>query len=185
MVYKQVIFLDVDGVLNNTNYTHKIYNKKGRDYYFKVCDKDFALFDHKSLRYIRRLIKYFDNELLLVISSTWRKNKDTLSKVIEKITRNRYIYSLHVDTTKVRPDNIRGLEIRDYLEEHNLQYTNFVIIDDDDFNIIHPEVPDYSRNFVKCNHLIGFKKEEYKRALKILRGEFVEKYIPNSDKGDL
>lgn len=181
MVYKQVIFLDVDGVLNNTNYTCKVYDRKGKDYYFKICDRDFALFDPKSVRYIRKLIKYFDNNVLLVISSTWRRNRDALNKVLEKITKGKYIYSLHVDTTKVRLDNIRGLEIRDYLEEHDLKYTNFVIIDDDVFDIIHPEVPDYSRNFVKCSHLTGFKKKEYKRALQILRGELVERYIQESD----
>jgi len=185
MKYNHIIFLDVDGVLNNTNYTCKIYDKKGKDYYYRIVDKDFALFDPKSLRYIRRLIKYFEDDILLVISSTWRRNDDAFNKVIEKITNNRYIYSLPVDKTSIRPDNIRGLEIRDYLEKHNLQYTNFVIIDDDVADIIHPEVPDYSRNFVKCNYMNGFKRDEYKRALKILRGDLVERYIPESNTRDL
>ena len=185
MVYKQVVFLDVDGVLNNTNYTCKIYDKKGKDYYFKICERDFAIFDPKSLRYIRKLIKYFDNNILLVISSTWRRNKEALDKVLEKITKSQFIYSLHVDVTKIRDDNIRGLEIRDYLKEHNLEHTNFVIIDDDVFDIINPKVPDYSRNFVKCSHLTGFKRKEYKRALKILRGDVVEPYISESSKRDL
>ena len=179
---KYVIFLDVDGVLNNTNYTTKYYDKYGKDAYFRVVNEDFDLFDPKSLKYIRKLVDTFGSELLIVISSTWRRNLRAYNKVIDKIMDGTNAYNVLIDRTEVRADAIRGLEIRDYLENNSdiLEDANFVIIDDDDFDIIdYKDVPDYSHNFVKCSHEEGFKKNEYKRALKILRGDYVESYRRN------
>lgn len=182
MKFKYVIFLDVDGVLNSMNYTTWYYDKYGKDTYFNIVNKDFDLFDPKALKYIRKLINTFDNEMLIVISSTWRRNIKAYTKVIEKIMDKTHVFNMTVDRTNIRDDNVRGLEIRDYLRDNArwLNKARFVIIDDDDYDIInYKDVPDYSYNFVKCSHEEGFKKDEYKRALKILRGEYVEPYRRN------
>lgn len=182
MRFKYVMFLDVDGVLNSMNYTTWYYDKYGKDAYFNIVSKDFDLFDPKALKYIRKLINTFDNEMLIVISSTWRRNLRAYNKVIEKITDNTDAYNIVIDRTDIRDDAVRGLEIKDYIDlnRDKMEGANFVIIDDDDYDIInYKDVPDYSYNFVKCSHKEGFKKDEYKRALKILRGEYVEPYRRN------
>ena len=56
----RIIFLDVDGVLNNEKYSTFIYKILGRKRYIKKINKDFDIFDLRSVRYIAKLIDYFD-----------------------------------------------------------------------------------------------------------------------------
>lgn len=79
----RIIFLDVDGVLNNEKYSMFIYIILGRKRYIKKMNKDFDIFDLRSVRYVAKLIDYFEGDIKLVISSTWRTNKRLLIRLLK------------------------------------------------------------------------------------------------------
>ena len=145
-------------------------------------NKDYDIFDCRSLKYLGWIINEFNNDLLIVISSTWRRNINAYKKVSEKIVKYSDEWFINFAKTGVREDAVRGKEIEDFMKEYGYsdRNCNYVIIDDDDFDIINYDgVPDYSNHFVKCDCTKGFKRKEFKRTLKILRGEYVEPYRRN------
>lgn len=169
----RIIFLDVDGVLNNEKYSMFIYKILGRKRYIKKMNKDFDIFDLRSVRYVAKLIDYFEGDIKLVISSTWRTNKKAVNKIIEKLSIFMKSYNVPVDVTEVDKNRIRGLEIQHYLENNNLLDSKYVIIDDDTADIIGDKYNgmDFNPHFVWCNNKYGFQRKEYKKALKILKGD--------------
>lgn len=169
----KIIFLDVDGVLNNEKYSTFMYKILGKDKYIKKINEDFDIFDLRSVRHVAKLIDYFEGDIRLVISSTWRTNKEAVNKIIEKLSLFMKSYNVQVDVTEVDKNRIRGLEIQHYLENHNLLNSEYVIIDDDTADIIGDKYNgiDFKPHFVQCNYKHGFQKKEYKRALKILKGD--------------
>lgn len=177
------IFLDVDGVLNNTNNLVKLHNKLGDNEYLKLVKSQHTPFDKKSLKYLGKLIDKFKGNVRVIITSSWRLNNDKLfllRNIIEKYSK--YHIYIQFDKTIYSKDGIRGLEIDKYMSENiiNRAFDDYVIIDDDDYDIIDrldlaiPRI--FSFHFVKCNCIDGFKRKEYKRALKILRGKTNESY---------
>lgn len=167
----RIIFLDVDGVLNNEKNTIFMYRILGKKRYLKKINEDFDIFDMRSVRYMAKLIDYFEGDIKLVISSTWRTNKDAVNKIIEKISIFMKSYNVPVDVTEVDKNRIRGLEIQHYLENNNLLDSEYVIIDDDTADIIGDKYNgmDFNPHFVWCNNKYGFQRKEYKKALKILK----------------
>lgn len=173
----KIIFLDIDGVLNNTKHNIKMYNKLGHDKYWELMNKDMDIFDNKSLKYLSKIIDYFENKILIVISSTWRLNKKNINKVVEKISKYTKSWNIKFDITGVDKDMIRGNEIEEYLKSHNLLDSEYVILDDDTFDIIGDKYKgkiDFNKHFVWCNNETGFKRKEYKEAMKILRRKWGE-----------
>lgn len=169
----RIIFLDVDGVLNNEKYSCFMYKLLGKDKYYKKINKDFDMFDLRSVRYVAKLIDYFEGDIKLVISSTWRTNKKAVNKIIEKLSIFMKSYNVLVDVTEVDKNRIRGIEIQHYLENNNLLNSDYVIIDDDTADIIGDKYEgiDFNPHFVWCDNKYGFQRKEYKKALKILKGD--------------
>ena len=69
---------------------------------------------------------------------------------------------------------IRGFEIEEYLKSNNLLNEDYIIIDDDTFDIIGEKYTgelNFTKHFVECNHDVGFQKEEYEKVLKLLNKE--------------
>lgn len=173
----RIIFLDVDGVLNNEKYSCFMYKLLGKDKYYKKIKKDFDIFDLRSVRYVAKLVDYFEGDIRLVISSTWRTNKKAVDKIIEKLSIFMKSYNIPVDVTEVDKNRIRGIEIQHYLENNNLLNSDYVIIDDDTADIIGDKYEgiDFNPYFVWCNNKYGFQRKEYKKALKILKGDSYDK----------
>lgn len=72
-----IIFLDIDGVLNNWKEAKEHYEKTKRPY---ICF-DWP-FSKKSMKVLRRLVKQTDSKI--VLSSSWRNTKK-LEKFLEKL----------------------------------------------------------------------------------------------------
>ena len=70
-------------------------------------------------------------------------------------------------------DNFKLSDIQHYLENNNLLDSKYVIIDDDTADIIGDKYNgmDFNPHFVWCNNKYGFQRKEYKKALKILKGD--------------
>lgn len=155
------IFLDVDGVLNNENYIVKCYNK-----HHKPMSMNHVPFDPKCLNNLMILvqqIQQLDYDVNIILSSTWRLNEIDYNIVDARLAE--YGLSLNGKTSYI--DGIRGIEIEDFLQDKC--YTNFIILDDDIFDI-----QDYfPNNLVKTNFKTGLTKHNVKQALKIIKSKGV------------
>lgn len=155
------IFLDVDGVLNNENYIVKCYNK-----HHKPMSMNHVPFDPKCLNNLMILvqqIQQLDYDVNIILSSTWRLNEIDYNIVDARLAE--YGLSLNGKTSYI--DGIRGMEIKDFLQDKC--YTNFIILDDDIFDI-----QDYfPNNLVKTDFKTGLTKHNVKQALKIIKSKGV------------
>lgn len=151
----KVIFLDIDGVLNNQNHIEKLVELLGEEQYFQL-NKDLGEmpFDYRSCKWLHKLIKETDAEIIL--SSTWRMSKD-LIKGIEKFAEIKI-----KDITPILQD-IRGKEIQQYLDTHK-EITNYVIIDDDT-----DMLKEQFAHFSKTNFMNGFTEQNYIECKNILQ----------------
>lgn len=155
------IFLDVDGVLNNENYIVKCYNK-----HHKPMSMNHVPFDPKCLNNLMILvqqIQQLDYDVNIILSSTWRLNEIDYNIVDARLAE--YGLSLNGKTSYI--DGIRGMEIKDFLQDKC--YTNFIILDDDIFDI-----QDYfPNNLVKTDFKTGLTKHNVRQALKIIKSKGV------------
>lgn len=150
----RVIFLDIDGVLNNQKHIKKIFKLLGKEQYFQLLkDLGEMPFDYRSCKRLQKLIKETNAEIIL--SSTWRNSKD-LIRGIEKYA------EIEIKDVTPRLQDIRGKEIQQYLDTH-AEITNYVIIDDDK-DMLENQLD----HFVNTNFTYGFTKENYLQCKEIL-----------------
>ena len=114
---KLYIFLDVDGVLNNTST-------------FRLNRKTMYVLSHENLVAYQFLIdksmtKY---DVKVILSSTWRMYKTGINK-LSKFSKK---YNGLVLCGKT-PDGVdyREVEIKDFCDNHNINYDDILIIDDE------------------------------------------------------
>lgn len=126
----KIIFLDIDGVLNNADYY------KNKD--LRTHHKEQSHFDPKNVSALNKIIS--ETNAKVVLSSAWRliKSVDETNQLFNEIGVKAKVISatesLHYkDTFKLAP---RGLEILKWIKDnHRLLENgleNYVIIDDED-----------------------------------------------------
>lgn len=162
----KVIFLDVDGVLNNTT---SLYNDKS--------------LEDDLIRNLASIVKVTDAKIIL--TSTWRFDPDSLSILSDALKRfdlsiaeytqhgvdiRDFKYTRFKDVTPIRNSFTfdtyvydRGAEIAIWLLQHD-DVEKFVILDDDDFDIQNW----FSAELVKTNFFTGLTKEDAIAAIKLL-----------------
>lgn len=139
------IFLDVDGVLNNT--AAFILNKKTL---YVLSDENLTAYQVL----INKLRERYD--LKIILSSTWREFKtgvNKLSKYSKKY--NGLIFS---DVTQGGYDR-RENEILKYCDNHNISYDDILIIDDDPINNVLKD------RHLKTNSFDGLRFSEVYKCL--------------------
>jgi len=109
----RVIFLDIDGVLNNEN----MYKTK------KCASKSF---DPKNMEVLNDLI--YETQAKVVISSCWRIG-ETIESLLAKMKAGGYKYDIYDFTPRCH--GIRGNEIHNWLKEKGKNVKSYVIFDDD------------------------------------------------------
>lgn len=124
----KIIFLDIDGVLNDLNYIHKIYSEKcafSKKYNInKAVNYDMYLeylkfnFNYENLKVLKKICDLTDGKIVLTSSFRCKDIMDALIDLNFPV----------VGMTKYINQN-RYLEILDYLENNNVD--SFVIIDDE------------------------------------------------------
>ena len=113
-----IIFLDVDGVLNSIEYLTEKHNE------LKRTLKQEEMLDTVCIKNLKQIVD--KTNARIVITSSWKIcDLDILIKVFSKY--NLQIYSI----TKNYGDK-RGKEIREWLEK-NKGVSNYIILDDDIF----------------------------------------------------
>ena len=148
----KVLFLDIDGVLNNDATT-----EKSPDGYTGIDD---------SL--VERLAKVIKElELTIVLTSTWKddwsdKKPDGLYLDAKFMAQGLKVTGRTFDASSSK----RGSGIRDYLSNHEVE--SYVIVDDMDFSDFTDELLDH---FVMTNPVTGLSDTDIDEIRKIIRKE--------------
>lgn len=149
-----VIFLDVDGVLNNGEHILKLVELLGEEQYFQLHrDLGEMPFDYQSCMLLHGLINKTGAEI--VLSSSWRTSSACI-EAIEKYT------GLKIKGITPVSYTIRGREIQQYLNAHK-EITNYVIIDDDS-----DMLEEQKSHFVKVDAKKGLTMAEIVECERIL-----------------
>jgi len=166
----KLIFLDIDGVLNSSEYGNSI------EYLTEtsgMSDAEIMLIAHhthldpKALKLVNDLVKRSGAQVIL--SSTWR-GKYTCEEMTEMM-KGRGADFVISDATpalfgKVHSSRIpRGKEIGHYLKLLEKQPDAYVILDD------HDDMLDHKKFLIKTNVKVGLTQEDVENALKILNGD--------------
>ena len=155
----KIIFLDVDGVLNNIDNIKKCYkksiNKKETFYSGKNVP-----FDIKCLKNLAKIVKKTGAKI--VLSSTWRIYKSHIYVLEARLAE----YGLRIYDMTDNINMIRGVEIKEWLKSHR-DIENYVVIDDEEYNL---------SNFIDNKHLVivdskyGLTFGDRIKAIEKLRG---------------
>lgn len=162
-----VIFLDIDGVLNNYKTT-------------TLSPMGFTGISSNLLKRFSMLVKETDS--YIVLSSTW---KDEWSQDMNKSSEDgKYLHKKLLQTgiyiiDKINDEEIglshRGAAIAFYLGTHP-EITNYVILDDCEFDFY--DYPDLLKHFVKVDEKIGISNEDIEKSLKIFNKKYkVESFL--------
>ena len=147
-----IIFLDVDGVLNSLNKLISVYNETHKPH------SGFSYpFDEICLENLKLLVQATNSKI--VITSTWRKSKEGINILLNTLKK----YNLDTEVIGYTPNlsTSRELEIKQFLSLFN-QQPNFIILDDDsDFK----ELIQY---LIKTDIQIGLSKKNVEDGIKKL-----------------
>ena len=142
----KVIFLDVDGVLNNDGYFERTKNEK----------QNRIELDDENIKCLKEIIDLTGAKV--VVTSTWKE-----LRIYNELISYLKSFGIEVYDKTVHMSYNRGDEIREYLSTHEID--NFIILDDEifkDFNelILH---------LVKTDFYNGGLTEQHKTlALKLM-----------------
>lgn len=145
-----IIFLDIDGVLNHVNTFKDTKNIRINLNINSLKDKltiKLLELDPNKLYLLKEIIKETNSKV--VVTSSWRILK--IYPLIEDYLINKGIPI--IDTTDYIDSN-RGDEIRKYLKNHHVD--NFIIIDDDMF----PDFHELTENLIHTNFFNDGLSEE-------------------------
>lgn len=136
----KIIFLDVDGVLNSE-----------QDRFSWTLESD------KHLILLACIVRRTSAKI--VVSSSWRNYGllDILKKRLNDFSMSVF------DITGHNKDDIRGLEIKEWLDNHS-DVESFAILDDEDFDILEY----FPNNLVKTNTKAGLQKKDAEKCIAIL-----------------
>lgn len=152
---KPIIFLDMDGVLNNTSMDWESHKARAEAPY---------IVDDENLDKLERLVLVLDAQI--VISSTWRItcSKDFMSKRLGDVVGPR----IHDDWRTKRLSGIRGLEVQEWLErnlgDNYWAFKDFLILDDDSDFLWHQPL-------IRIDHGTGLTDRDVERALAIFKAK--------------
>jgi len=160
-----IIFLDIDGVLNTHNHLVKQVEQDGINSYqaqFNFCPE--------SLTNLKQIVE--ETNAKIVVSSTWRISyrcayDDPYRKFWKAIMKNLTSIGMHKRVIGITPSlkdtRIRGEEIKAWMKDHSVD--NFVIIDDDS------DMGNLIDHLAQCSWCDGITKKVRDKAIKILKGE--------------
>ncbi len=154
----KIIFLDIDGVLNSTQF----YEKKSN---YELLEEPF---DRNNALQLKKIVD--ETGASVVLTSTWRGgwDRNPVLCTLEGKLLNSLFASLEIsiyDKTPVLPEG-RAAEICQYLKSCRERITSYVIIDDNDFQW---KQNGFSKHVVQTDFENGGLKEEHAvQAIEIL-----------------
>lgn len=156
----QVIFLDIDGVLNSVDFITKV-TEEGRVGKFGTNEWWSGHINPERVQHLNKIIA--ESEAKVVISSTWRIGKSP--ERMQEILDMKGFEGEVIDCTTTDHMDCRGHQIQAWLDMHP-ETLSFVIIDDD------PDMAELMPYLVKTTYLDwnsgGLREEHVDEALSIL-----------------
>ena len=156
---KNIIFLDINGVLDSFNHS-EAFTRKGLE---ELYEKHH--FDWNCIHHLYEIV--METNAYIVITSDLKNKKDKMKKLLGILD----FYGIAdrvIGKTKTIEVNLgygtkldRGLEIQDYLDNH--LYNNFVVIDD-----IPWDLDRFKDNLVLTHPRYGIQEEDKIKAINIL-----------------
>lgn len=171
----KVIFLDIDGVLNDDDFylLRADKNSEYHEYYFKPYP--LSEFDPRCVERINKLVDITGAKI--VLSSSWRLDAtDKLLNIFKQVglypffAKTPVIYDIDPITQESKYIK-RGEEIQKYLNEHKY-VTKYVILDDGK-DMLDEQLP----YFINCKSYYGISDEDVEKAIEILgtkENDFIE-----------
>ena len=174
---EKYIFLDVDGVLNNTKYTKKIHDKYNMHFIAHEMP-----FDPKCLKRLGKLVHATGAKI--VLTSSWRK--DLKCEVVLKARLKEYGVKIYDMLPLESHSSERGATIKQWLNEHveiekdvmyadNVPYETkitynckYIVIDDYSYDLYERI---NSSNIIMCNPNKGFTDSDMVLAIYKLNSE--------------
>ena len=144
-----IIFLDIDGVVSTLR-SHFAY-ETGKSL--------IQAWDPTCCKLVTNLCKF--HYAKIVISSTWRFSEE-ITSFIKKYGFTEY---MHKDWRTIRlRGELRGREIQEWINRHEGEISNYIILDDDSDMLRHQ-----SPHFIQTNTDEGFGANDYIKCEKILK----------------
>lgn len=159
-----IIFLDIDGVLNTQNSINtQIAENKGR--YNESAQRYLYDFDENAMENLKDIID--TSNASIVLTSTWRLNDMLMEELISQFEKNdidaEKIIGKTPDLHDEKKDNLRAYEIEQWLNNSEEKINRFVILDDID------DMGKYTKsNLVVSNKFDGLTEKLKNKAIKIL-----------------
>ncbi len=148
----KVLFLDVDGVLNNDDWCWELFYK------YKVQVYRNNILYEPSVLQLKRIVNETGCEI--VVSSAWRKVPTAYEDL--KNTLKRYGISVIGETPYV--GGTRGDDIEAWFKE-NGNVEAYTILDDDS------DMDEHYGHLVQTNYFVGLTKEDADRCIEMLNGK--------------
>lgn len=153
----KVIFLDIDGVLNN---------QKTK----AITPEGYIGIDNDLLKKLAFIVA--STNAIIVLSSTWKKEWDKDENLCSPdgkymVKKFRQLGLIAFDKIEDIDDNLstRGAAIMKYLESHQ-NIEDWVVIDDDEFDFA--KYPEIMGRFVHTDHIKGLTDENVGQAIDLL-----------------
>lgn len=147
-----LIFLDIDGVLNSHRKLIEVYNRTKKPHSLYNYP-----FDEICLSNFKHLVEAKNSKI--VITSSWRKDEEGRRKIIEAL--KEYELDHHIIGYTPILHTSRGNEIKEYLNTLE-EEPNFIILDDD------TDMEDLIEYLIKTNIKVGLTKENADEGIKKL-----------------
>lgn len=169
-----LLFLDIDGVLNSSDWFVRLVEKKPHPKKPKLIRKDFKTdrffpiyrmfrLDPQAIKCASDLITSIEGAKW-VVSSTWRHGSDDEFSDLVLYLKKCGLKGEIIGRTQSRPPASRGSQIQNYLDEHQLTEKQILIIDDDS-DMLH-----LTPRHIKTDYLFGLTQADVKRALRLIQG---------------
>lgn len=147
-----IIFLDVDYVLNSTRKLKEVYNETGKPHSGYSYP-----FDERCMENLKRIV--FETDSNIVITSVWRKTEEGRSVLLTEL--NKYGLDKYILGWTPVLNTKRGKEISSFLSGLK-DSVKFVILDDNS------DMGEYGPFLVKTDGKVGLTEENVKEAIEKL-----------------
>ena len=164
---EKVLFLDCDGVLNHRRWLFAAQRLMDKEYFptrgaWNSPEAQVRDVDPSCLAMIRHVIN--ETDCCLVMSTTWRRGIDYPCSYFRDIfAMSGWKKSPVIGVTPVINSDVRGAEIKQYLESSGRNVKRYAIVDDDS-DMLEEQLP----FFVQTNGKEGITIDDAERLIRIL-----------------
>lgn len=150
----KIIFLDVDGVLNNSEWAKRMIDEGVR-----VYAED--MLEDRAILLLKQIIDATGADV--VVSSTWRDDPKAMEHLLVQLA----AYDIWPIGSTPRTNLRRGDDISQWLERYDGYIESYVILDDDSDMTVHMD------HLVKTSFEHGLRHEHVERAIEILAADML------------